>query len=154
VYLAFWKKSKEWLAVLVLPLHNLQDAGISGSIESFGLAEVVPACYDYDSSTGSCAWQKGYGDREELVTGREFPVMYFDGQDFPAKSAVGWVAAKDLRPFDANQRNSLVPHIRSVRKFLTVRAAKMMEEERNEPEDAVGGLPNGTFPTRLGIALC
>ncbi|EGU72634.1 hypothetical protein FOXB_16858 [Fusarium oxysporum f. sp. conglutinans Fo5176] len=59
--------------------------------------------------------------------------MYFDGQDFPAKSAVGWVSARDLRQFDANNKNSLVPHIRSVRKFLKTRA------EKRSPEREVDG---------------
>src|SRR6478736_3540314 len=59
--------------------------------------------------------------------------MYFDGQNFPAKSAVGWVSARDLRHFDATNKNSLVPHIQSVRKFLKARA------EKRSPEQGVDG---------------
>jgi hypothetical protein len=59
--------------------------------------------------------------------------MYFDGQNFPAKSAVGWVSARDLRHFDAKNKNSLVPHIQSVRKFLKTRA------EKRSPEEGVDG---------------
>ena len=87
VYLAFWEKSKDWLAVLLLPMQDLQSVGVSGSIESLGLAEVLPMCYS--SKEGHSSWAEGYNDGESLVTEREFPVMYFDGQDFPAKSAVG-----------------------------------------------------------------
>ncbi|KAJ4175486.1 hypothetical protein NW767_015771, partial [Fusarium falciforme] len=55
--------------------------------------------------------------------------MYFDGQDFPAKSAVGWIAAKDLRTLDVNAaQSSLVPHFQSVRKFLRDRAAPQQAE--------------------------
>ncbi|KAI3567877.1 hypothetical protein IWW34DRAFT_676719 [Fusarium oxysporum f. sp. albedinis] len=130
VYLAFWEKSKEWLAVLLLPMQDLQSIGISGSMESLGLAEVLPACYD--NKGGNLFWAEGYNDGEPLVAEREFPVMYFDGQDFPAKSAVGWVAAKDLRDFDAKSKNSLVPHIKSVRKFLKTRAANHSPEHETD----------------------
>ncbi|KAI5456254.1 hypothetical protein BGZ63DRAFT_397097 [Mariannaea sp. PMI_226] len=131
VYLAFWAKSKDWLAVLLLPMQDLQSVGISGSIESLGLAEVLPRCYCAEQ--GNFSWAEGYNDGEPLIMEREFPVMYFDGQDFPAKSAVGWVSARDLRQFDANNKNSLVPHIQSVRKFLKTWEGKC------SPERGVGG---------------
>ncbi|KAF5700182.1 hypothetical protein FMUND_14424 [Fusarium mundagurra] len=108
--------------MLLLPIQNLLSVGISGSIESLSLAEVLPKCY-YNEQ-GSFSWAEGYNDGESLVTEREFPVMYFDGQDFPAKSAVGWVSARDLRHFDANNKNSLVPHIQSVRRFLKTQEEK------------------------------
>ncbi|KAG7403209.1 hypothetical protein Forpe1208_v016535 [Fusarium oxysporum f. sp. rapae] len=127
IYLAFWEKSKDWFAVLLLPMQDLESVGISGSIESLGLAEVLPRCY-CDKQDGF-SWAEGFNDGEPLVMEREFPVMYFDGQDFPAKSAVGWVSARDLRQFDVNNKNSLVPHIRSVRKFLKTRAEKRSLEQ-------------------------
>jgi hypothetical protein len=112
-------------------MQNLPSVGISGSIESLGLAEVLPKCYCNEQ--GNFSWAEGYNDGESLVTEREFPVMYFDGQNFPAKSAVGWVSARDLRHFDAKNKNSLVPHIQSVRKFLKTRA------EKRSPEEGVDG---------------
>ncbi|EXA30297.1 hypothetical protein FOVG_18294 [Fusarium oxysporum f. sp. pisi HDV247] len=131
IYLAFWEKSKDWFAVLLLPMQDLESVGISGSIESLGLAEVLPRCY-CDKQDGF-SWAEGFNDGEPLVMEREFPVMYFDGQDFPAKSAVGWVSARNLRQFDANNKNSLVPHIQSVRKFLKT------QEEKHPPEQGVYG---------------
>ncbi|KAH7189928.1 hypothetical protein DER44DRAFT_121668 [Fusarium oxysporum] len=131
IYLAFWEKSKDWFAVLLLPMQDLESVGISGSIESLGLAEVLPRCY-CDKQDGF-SWAEGFNDGEPLVMEREFPVMYFDGQDFPAKSAVGWVSARDLRQFDVNNNNSLVSHIRSVRKFLKTRA------EKRSPEHGLDG---------------
>ncbi|RTE67919.1 hypothetical protein BHE90_017706, partial [Fusarium euwallaceae] len=110
-------------------MQDLQSVGIPGSLESLGLAEVLPACYK--NKAGNFSWKEGYNYGEHLVTEREFPVMYFDGQDFPAISAVGWVAAKDLRDFDARSKNSLIPHIQSVHKFLKTRKAK------NPPEQGV-----------------
>ncbi|KAM5358398.1 hypothetical protein ACJZ2D_015328 [Fusarium nematophilum] len=139
VYLAFWGKSKEWLAVLVLPMQDLEEAGVSGTIETLRLAEIMPLCYEYDKPTKRYVWREGYNEGQDLVTEREFPVMYFDGQDFPTKSAVGWVAARDLRGFDIKDSNKLVPHVRSVREFLKTRTAEMRleEEESNEPDESV-----------------
>lgn len=121
-------------------MQDLQIVGVSGSMESLGLAEFLPACYD--NKGGRFAWAEGYNDGESLVAEREFPVMYFDGQDFPAKSAVGWVAAKDLRDFDAKSKNSLVPHIQSVRKFLKTRAAK--DSPEHETDETGTEMPDTT----------
>ncbi|KAG6979247.1 hypothetical protein FocnCong_v010776 [Fusarium oxysporum f. sp. conglutinans] len=159
IYLAFWEKSKDWFAVLLLPMQDLESVGISGSIESLGLAEVLPRCY-CDKQDGF-SWAEGFNDGEPLVIEREFPVMYFDGQDFPAKSAVGWVSARDLRQFDANNKNSLVPHIRSVRKFLKTRAEKRSPERevdrsKSEAPDATEQSSieaNGYPPTPLKAPL-
>ncbi|KAG7423648.1 hypothetical protein BFJ63_vAg16485 [Fusarium oxysporum f. sp. narcissi] len=157
IYLAFWEKSKDWFAVLLLPMQDLESVGISGSIESLGLAEVLPRCY-CDKQDGF-SWAEGFNDGEPLVMEREFPVMYFDGQDFPAKSAVGWVSARDLRQFDANNKNLLVPHIRSVRKFLKTRAEKRSPERevdrsKSEAPDATEQSSieaNGYPPTPLKV---
>ncbi|KAK2685657.1 hypothetical protein QWA68_015913 [Fusarium oxysporum] len=159
IYLAFWEKSKDWFAVLLLPMQDLESVGISGSIESLGLAEVLPRCY-CDKQDGF-SWAEGFNDGEPLVMKREFPVMYFDGQDFPAKSAVGWVSARDLRQFDANNKNSLVPHIRSVRKFLKTRAEKRSPERevdrsKSEVPDAtelLSTVANGYPHTPLKVPL-
>ncbi|KAM5356971.1 hypothetical protein ACJ41O_003617 [Fusarium nematophilum] len=147
VYLAFWGKSKEWLAVLVLPMQDLEEAGVSGTIETLRLAEIMPLCYEYDKPTKRYVWREGYNEGQDLVTEREFPVMYFDGQDFPTKSAVGWVAARDLRGFDIKDSNKLVPHVRSVREFLKTRTAEMRleEEESNEPDESVMMLKMNLF---------
>ncbi|EMT73533.1 hypothetical protein FOC4_g10001498 [Fusarium odoratissimum] len=102
--------------------------------------EFLPACHN--NKAGNFSWVEGYNNCETLVTKREFPVIYFDGQDFPAKSAVGWVSASDLRDFDAKSKNSLVPHIQSVRKFLQSRVAK--HSPKHEPDETRTGIPNTT----------
>ncbi|KAH7248485.1 hypothetical protein B0J15DRAFT_498599 [Fusarium solani] len=53
VYLAFWEKSKEWLAVLLLPLTELDNVGVRNNLRDLGLAEDMPGCYDYDNRTNS-----------------------------------------------------------------------------------------------------
>ncbi|UPK95944.1 hypothetical protein LCI18_006879 [Fusarium solani-melongenae] len=123
VYLAFWESSKQWVPVLLLPMTDLEQVGVSGSLDSLGLAEILPICYDQDTLTGERTWRDGYKNGQALVTEREFPAMYFEGRVFPDKSPVGWVAAKDLRKFDvATGTSHLVPQIQMVRKFLEERA--------------------------------
>ncbi|EEU37478.1 uncharacterized protein NECHADRAFT_86342 [Fusarium vanettenii 77-13-4] len=126
VYLAFWESSKQWVPILLLPMTDLERVGVSGSLDSLDLAEILPICYDQDSLTGERTWRDGYKDGQTLVTEREFPVIYFEGRAFPERSPVGWVAAKDLRKFDVDTADShLVPQIRMVRKFLKERAANV-----------------------------
>ncbi|ENH66476.1 hypothetical protein FOC1_g10003600 [Fusarium oxysporum f. sp. cubense race 1] len=45
VYLTYWDKTKEWLAVLILPMGSFDKIGIPGSIETCGLADSLPPCY-------------------------------------------------------------------------------------------------------------
>ncbi|KAH7110464.1 hypothetical protein EDB81DRAFT_620729, partial [Dactylonectria macrodidyma] len=103
IYLGYWSKSREWQAVLVLsgvaPEQPI-DIGFAGTIQDLGLTEQLPPCYTYDPQTGILDWQEDYKDGGPLVTERQFPVMYFDGLDFPSKSSVGWVAANDLQSVD------------------------------------------------------
>jgi hypothetical protein len=120
VYLGFWGKAKKPWAVLLLPTKNISDVGVPGTIESLGLTEKVPTCYDYDWRTKEFRWAEGYEDGGALVARREFPVLYFDGR---RKSSVGWLGARDLVPFNAESAAaSDVPHIESVRKYLQSRS--------------------------------
>lgn len=133
VYLGFWEMSKEWSAVLLLPTANLEDVGVPGTIEDLGLADIVPSCYDYNQHTKKFGWRDGYEDGGRLASQREFPVMYFDGLPFPAKSAVGWVAAKNLRAFNPDDpSSSLIPNLRLVRKFLSERQRRQLAETATE----------------------
>ncbi|KAL2674231.1 hypothetical protein Neosp_012682 [[Neocosmospora] mangrovei] len=144
VYLAFWESSKQWVPILLLPMTNLERVGVSGSLDSLDLAEILPICYDQDSLTGERTWRDGYKDGQTLVTEREFPVIYFEGRAFPDKSPVGWVAAKDLRRFDVTTATSdLVPQIQMVRKFLKERAANAScdgVEETSHDKDVSDGM--------------
>lgn len=104
---------------------NLERVGVSGSLDSLDLAEILPIRYDQDNLTGERTWRDGYKDGQPLVTEREFPAIYFEGRTFPDKSPVGWIAGKNLRRLDvATAASHLVPQIHMVRKFLKERAAK------------------------------
>ncbi|KAH8651999.1 hypothetical protein BGZ61DRAFT_374874, partial [Ilyonectria robusta] len=92
IYLGYWSKSREWQAVLILPgvaTEQPIDIGFSGTIQDLGLTEQLPPYYTYDPQTGILDWQEDYKDRGPLVIERQFPIMYFDGLDFPSKSSVG-----------------------------------------------------------------
>ncbi|KAI5456180.1 hypothetical protein BGZ63DRAFT_326961, partial [Mariannaea sp. PMI_226] len=125
IYLGYWPKSKEWQAVLVLPkvtTENPIDIGFPDTIRDLGLTEQIPQCYTYDAQTGILDWQDNYKDGGSLVTKRQFPVMYFDGLEFPSRSSVGWMAANNLQPVDTQDSSfELVPHFKSVREFLETR---------------------------------
>ncbi|KAL6365923.1 hypothetical protein LRP88_00506 [Fusarium phalaenopsidis] len=157
VYLAFWESSKQWIPVLLLPMTDFERVGVSGSLDSLGLAEILPICYDQDSLTGERTWRDGYKNGQPLVTEREFPAIYFEGRAFPDKSPVGWVAAKDLRKFDvATAASHLVPQIQMVRKFLKERAAKAScngAEEETSHEKGVSPCVDGQSPQEASAVL-
>ncbi|KAF4978539.1 hypothetical protein FDECE_18198 [Fusarium decemcellulare] len=120
IYRVYWKSSKQWLAALLLPMHNLQDVGIPNSIEGLGLLEDLPKCYAYDPRRKNFSWEEGYEDDGPRVSMRKFPVMFFDGSPFPSKSTVAWVSAGDLEIYDASAQ-SLTEHNQQVLEYLEAR---------------------------------
>ncbi|KAM6507104.1 hypothetical protein FALCPG4_018493 [Fusarium falciforme] len=62
VYLAFWGKSQEWLAMLVLPMQHPEEVGVSGTLETLRPAEIIPLCYEYDKLTKVYIWWEGYNE--------------------------------------------------------------------------------------------
>ncbi|KAG5797287.1 hypothetical protein H9Q69_003670 [Fusarium xylarioides] len=137
VYLTYWDKTKEWLAVLILPMGSFDKIGIPGSIESCGLADSLPPCYQYDKVSGEYKWAKPYETGNRLVNERMFPVMYFDGRDFPNRSAIDWIDAKDLRRFNPKLNNDLLPHINEVDKYIKADPARTALQEDDEDGERV-----------------
>ncbi|CAM1504961.1 Fc.00g105980.m01.CDS01 [Cosmosporella sp. VM-42] len=138
IYLAYRKKSKVFMAVLLLPKDDLDLVGVPSSLELLGLMQNVPECYTYNRRSKKLKWREGYEDGGSLVSKREFPVMYFDGQDFPSKSEVGWTAAEDLSMFDLqSSKSSPGVHHHSVEKFLRERGDLQSDEEQDIKEEAV-----------------
>ncbi|KAH7150434.1 hypothetical protein B0J13DRAFT_550157 [Dactylonectria estremocensis] len=129
LYFAFRQKSKEWSAALLLPKTDLEDFGIPSTLEQLGLMEDIPACYTYNKDTDTFRWRKGYREGQPMVKERQFPVMFFDGLPFPAKSEVAWITSKDMRPLDITiTHSSLIPHHQSVFKYIKERAAKAAQD--------------------------
>ncbi|KAF5722548.1 hypothetical protein FMUND_2727 [Fusarium mundagurra] len=137
VYLTYWDKTKEWLAVLILPMGSFDKIGIPGSIETCGLADSLPPCYQYDKVSGEYKWAKPYETGNRLVNERMFPVMYFDGRDFPKRSAIDWIDAKDLRRFNPKLNHELLPHIKEVDKYIKADPARVALQEDDEDGEGV-----------------
>ncbi|KAL9561078.1 hypothetical protein ACKAV7_014819 [Fusarium commune] len=137
VYLTYWDRTKEWLAVLILPMGSFDKIGIPGSIETCGLADSLPPCYQYDKVSREYTWAKSYETGNTLIRERMFPVMYFDGRDFPNRSAIDWIEAKDLRRFNPKLNNDLLPHIKEVDKYLKADPARAALQEDDEDGEGV-----------------
>lgn len=125
VYITSWEKSNGLSAVVLLPTTDLEDVGLPYTLHSLGLASYPPDCYVCDPDDGTLQWSKGYEDGGPFVAERKYPVMYFDGQEFPVKNAVGWVSARNLQKFD--------PENTTVRKLINYgQHARKYVQERDE----------------------
>ncbi|RSL68059.1 hypothetical protein CEP54_002928 [Fusarium duplospermum] len=105
IYAAYWKSSRSFYPVLILPWGGFQDIGFKGSLLDTGLLDDTPSCYIVDGETAE--WADGYEDGGRLVSKRQFPVVYFDELKFPEESSVGWVPVADLKHFDPNDMSIL-----------------------------------------------
>ncbi|KAH6993088.1 hypothetical protein EDB82DRAFT_474871 [Fusarium venenatum] len=137
IYTTYWKKTKEWLAVVLLPMGDFSTVGIPGSIVSCDLIETLPSCYNKTPKRGKYVWAKGYRNREAHEKERMFPVMFFDGRPFPGKSAIMWIEARELRDFDPKQKHKLIPHLKTVRGYLKSRDWSEDEEDSDEDSEEV-----------------
>lgn len=130
VYAAYWRKSKQWYGVVILPLGSFKPLDLSGSIEDLGLLNELPPCYVFHAETQSFGWAKGYEENGPNVTRREFPVMFFDGAVFPDSCSVGWIQARDLEVYDPNSR--LIDYNQQVQAWLKHRTNRCKSQESLE----------------------
>ncbi|KAI0165227.1 hypothetical protein GGR52DRAFT_558037 [Hypoxylon sp. FL1284] len=101
-------------AVVVLPLGDYDEIGISRSFRDTDLVKKIPQCYHYDKDLSIGGWRDGYDNGGSKVTMRKFPCLHFKlklevplGGDFtPPKERFVWIAAKDLRPLDLQANGS------------------------------------------------
>ncbi|KAJ4317805.1 hypothetical protein N0V84_007167 [Fusarium piperis] len=105
IYAAYWKSSRSFYPVLILPWGSFQHIGFKGSLLDTGLLDDTPSCYILDEETAE--WAEGYEDGGDLVPKRQFPVVYFDELKFPEQSSVGWVPVADLKHFDPHDMSIL-----------------------------------------------
>ncbi|KAH6874184.1 hypothetical protein B0T10DRAFT_499277 [Thelonectria olida] len=133
IYLAYWEMTRDWLPALLLPHIGLQEFGVPSTLESLGLMDHIPECYEYDPETKDLKWKKGYEHGGPCVMEREFAVIYFGGNKFPDGSPADWVRAGDLQElsvFDASPR--LVPNLKFARNFLR----KRLEEQADTASES------------------
>ena len=101
-----------------MPTHNLEDVGVPETMQTLGLTKNVPECYAYDSQTQTFSWEKQYEDGGELESERSYPVMYFDGTEFPERASVSWVKVHDLREYDMTGPRDLLEHHKQAELYL------------------------------------
>ncbi|KAL6409086.1 hypothetical protein AUP68_05455 [Ilyonectria robusta] len=122
LYLVYRRQSQRWLAALLPSLEDLDDLGISGTIDSLGLPENVSSYHTYNANTRGLAWRDEYEGSGPSSHKRKFPILYFAGPRFPDSGAADWVAAEDLRFLDESYlQPSIVPYYSAVRAFLARR---------------------------------
>ncbi|KNB16654.1 hypothetical protein FOXG_14464 [Fusarium oxysporum f. sp. lycopersici 4287] len=121
VCLVFRKKLKQWLAALVLP-DNFNEAGVATTIASLDLTKEVAECWEHMRETDGVRWRQGHNETEPVVAERQVAIVYFEGPKFPEKCRTDWVSIEELHKYDPGLHSSLIPHSKTVHKFLTVRS--------------------------------
>jgi len=103
-----WFRGDGFYAALMLPLGSFAAAGVVGDIDSMDCLKAAPKCYRRSKGHIS-GWADGYEDGGPKVRERRFPMMYIEESvslsfqgDLVKPPSLGWVAAKDLRPFDVS----------------------------------------------------
>ncbi|KAL9563941.1 hypothetical protein ACKAV7_011976 [Fusarium commune] len=117
VCLVFRKKLKQWLAALVLP-NNFNEAGVAATIASFDLTKEVAECWEHMCKTDEFRWRQGHNQTEPVIAERQVAIMYFEGPEFPAKCRTDWVHIEELHKYDPGVHSFLIPHSKTVQKFL------------------------------------
>ncbi|KAM0344767.1 hypothetical protein ACHAPU_007140 [Fusarium lateritium] len=118
VYSAYWKKSKKWFAVLILPWGSFGRFGWNMSFKNTELAKMVPRCYLYNPETtrGTPEWAEDYRPGGPSFANRKYPVHFFDQPEFPGKYSLRWVTASDLKLYDPMDQE--IPYRDVVGKFI------------------------------------
>ncbi|KAF5594307.1 hypothetical protein FPCIR_5007 [Fusarium pseudocircinatum] len=138
VYTTFWKKTKRFFAILVLPWGSFRQFGWDMNLmdNTDLLKKHIPVCYDYDPSTGTAEWAESYRPGRKSHHKRKYPIMYFDADVFPWECAIGWVAVNEFRAYDPNDEG--IDHKDKVNEFILRMKdrdrLRSGEEDSGEPE--------------------
>ncbi|RKK16064.1 hypothetical protein BFJ66_g13994 [Fusarium oxysporum f. sp. cepae] len=104
IYTAFWPKTKQFYAILVLTWGSFRQFGWEMTLKScsdiLDRDRDIPSCYDYDRDTESVEWTENYKPGGRYYHKRKYPVLYFDAADVPGKCLVGWVGVNEFRYYD------------------------------------------------------
>ncbi|SCN79281.1 uncharacterized protein FFB20_05911 [Fusarium fujikuroi] len=134
VYTTFWKKTKRFFAILVLPWGSFRQFGWDMNLmdNTELLKKKIPTCYDYDPITGTAEWTEHYRPGGKYHHRRKYPVMYIDAPVFPWDCAIGWVAVNEFRAYDPNDEG--IAHKDKVDEFIL--RMKDRDRLRNGEEDS------------------
>ncbi|KAF5634264.1 hypothetical protein F52700_5987 [Fusarium sp. NRRL 52700] len=133
VYTTFWKKTKRFFAILVLPWGSFRQFGWDMNLmdNTELLKKNIPTCYDYDPITGTAKWAEHYRPGGKYHHRRKYPVMYIDAPVFPWDCAIGWVAVNEFRAYDPNDEG--IDHKDKIDEFIL--RMKDRDRLRNGGED-------------------
>ncbi|KAF4436055.1 hypothetical protein FACUT_6746 [Fusarium acutatum] len=134
VYTTFWKKTKRFFAILVLPWGSFRQFGWDMNLmdNTSLLKKNIPTCYDYDPVTGKVEWTEHYRPGGKYHHKRKYPIMYIDAPVFPWDCAIGWVAVNEFRAYDPNDEG--IDHKDQVDEFIL--RMKDRDRLRNGEEDS------------------
>ncbi|KNB18125.1 hypothetical protein FOXG_15758 [Fusarium oxysporum f. sp. lycopersici 4287] len=133
VYTTFWKETKRFYAILVLPWGSFRPFGWDMNLkDNTGLLRKnIPTCYKYDHVTEKVEWAELYRPGGKYHHKRKYPVMYIDAPVFPWECAVGWVPVNEFHPYDPNDEG--IPHKDKVDEFIL--GMKERDRLRNGDEE-------------------
>ncbi|KAF5725189.1 hypothetical protein FMUND_52 [Fusarium mundagurra] len=134
VYTTFWKKTKRFFAILVLPWGSFRQFGWDMNLmdNTALLKKNIPVCYDYDPATGTVQWTENYRPGGKYHHKRKYPIMYIDAPVFPWDCAIGWVGVNEFRAYDPNDEG--IPHKDQIDEFIL--RMKDRDRLRNGEEDS------------------
>lgn len=113
IYRLYYSHDQNWYAGIRLPLGSFNAVGIAGDFSSTDLRLSAPKCYE-PNGKGTLGWAESYQDDGQNTMERSYPVLYFDDEmdipvrgrfSLPQRNVLAWLAAKDFRPFDFNDRS-------------------------------------------------
>ncbi|KAK1751293.1 hypothetical protein QBC47DRAFT_80587 [Echria macrotheca] len=107
IYRAYYRGTRHTYPALLLPLGSFGSVGVAGDIHKMDHDSKAPKCYRRTTGGRILGWADGYADGGARVRDRSFPVMWLDRPMITLGRLVippslGWVKAKDLRPFDTD----------------------------------------------------
>ena len=122
IYLSYWRQSGRPFGAIVLPMINLELMGLDEDITSLfkDALKPVPNCYKIDQETGQCVWASGYENGGPRQAEQQYPVMWFDKEEFPGQFS--WVnRAQEFYHFEevsALSQGVSKPHMKVIKEYI------------------------------------
>ncbi|CAG9996176.1 unnamed protein product [Clonostachys byssicola] len=140
IYFCLVSETRSYVPVLLLPMENLEDAGIQGTLTSLGLMDDLPNAFVHNPETGKLDWAEGYDEKGKLAAKRAFPAIYLTSKKFPAGCPVAWVAAMNLRKWDLSSTSvplRMNEHCEVLRYIMRQREEMMLPRRRQKSAESI-----------------
>ncbi|CAG9942687.1 unnamed protein product [Clonostachys rosea f. rosea IK726] len=142
IYFCLVSETRSYVPVLLLPMENLEDVGIQGTLTSLGLMDDLPNAFVHNPETGKLDWAEGYDKKGKLAAKRAFPAIYLTSKKFPAGCPVAWVAAMNLRKWDLSSTSvplRMNEHCEVLRYIMRQREEMMLPHRRQRSAESMDG---------------